>query len=89
MFLLLILNIFHNFPGVSIVNFEQVNVSWQESLAVVRLEERHNVLLSIYHRIIQHHLYVISLTLISHQLTFTCSKSLIETLEKGVKYVQS
>ena len=25
----------------------------------------------------------------SSQLTFTCSKSLIETLEKGVKYVQS
>ena len=23
------------------------------------------------------------------QLTFTCSKSIIETLEKGVKYVQS
>ena len=23
------------------------------------------------------------------QLTFTCSKSTIETLEKGVKYVQS
>ena len=25
----------------------------------------------------------------STQLTFTCSKSIIETLEKGVKYVQS
>ena len=25
----------------------------------------------------------------SNQLTFTCSKSTIETLEKGVKYVQS
>ena len=23
------------------------------------------------------------------QLTFTCSKSMIETLEKGLKYVQS
>ena len=25
----------------------------------------------------------------SPQLTFTCSKSIIETLERGVKYVQS
>ena len=29
------------------------------------------------------------ITTISSQLTFTCSKSIIETLEKGVKYVQS
>ena len=26
---------------------------------------------------------------VSSQLTFTCSKSTIETLEKGIKYVQS
>ena len=26
---------------------------------------------------------------ITNQVTFTCSKSTIETLEKGVKYVQS
>ena len=26
---------------------------------------------------------------VASQLTFTCSKSTIETLEKGVKYVQS
>ena len=28
-------------------------------------------------------------TVVSTQLTFNCSKSTIETLEKGVKYVQS
>ena len=28
-------------------------------------------------------------SIIACQLTFTCSKSTIETLEKGVKYVQS
>ena len=28
-------------------------------------------------------------TLVVTQLTFTCSKTTIETLEKGVKYVQS
>ena len=32
---------------------------------------------------------VIHLYLQLTQLTFTCSKSTIETLEKGVKYVQS
>ena len=39
-------------------------------------------------------MYKIILELVSHNklqwlLTFTCSKSTIETLEKGVKYVQS
>ena len=29
------------------------------------------------------------IAVISSQLTFTCSKSTIETLEKGLKYVQS
>ena len=28
-------------------------------------------------------------TVVVAQLTFTCSKSMIETLEKGVEYVQS
>ena len=27
--------------------------------------------------------------IVTTQLTFTCSKSVVETLEKGVKYVQS
>ena len=32
---------------------------------------------------------VMALTQLAAQLTFTCSKSSKETLEKGVKYVQS
>ena len=31
----------------------------------------------------------ILLRVIHHQLTFTCSKSTIETMKKGLKYVQN
>ena len=34
-------------------------------------------------------MFAISSSPVTTQLTFTCSKSTIETLEKGVKYVQS
>ena len=50
---------FTYFSSVSIVDFEQVNVSWGGN------------------------------SWNSTQLTFTCSKSTTETLQKGVKYVQS
>ena len=34
-------------------------------------------------------MFAISSSPVTTQLTFTCSKSTIETLEKGVKYVQT
>ena len=37
MFLLLTLNIFHTFSGVSIVDFEQGNVNWVSALCIMNV----------------------------------------------------
>ena len=59
--------------GVSIVNFEQVNADWE----YLKLQS------------IDHFNNQIRFFTILHvkQLTFICSKSTIETLEQGVKFV--
>ena len=64
-FYLLTLNIFHTFFNVSVVDFEQVNISKFFGKAI---------------------LIALAMTI---QLTFTCSKSTMETPEQCVKSVQS
>ena len=46
-------------------------------------------LINVMHNVFSHFLTLYIKGLKTTQLTFTCSKSTIETLGKGVKYVQS
>ena len=89
-------NNFAPFPSVSIVDFEQVNVSWAQSLIPLCMHLHLAPEFSIANRgnifkVIKINTGTIATnkqTTVLTLLTITCSKLTIETLEKGVKYVQ-
>ena len=74
---MLTLNRFTHCSVVLIADFEQVNADWFNlNYLDIRTLEKFNTFRQTY-------------IFECNQQTFTCSKSIIETLEKDVKYIQS